>query len=121
MRQLLFECFISIAQLKLIIDGASRKKGHDWKEHKHIYTHTRTVATIVEWTICIYQVHYGPDDMGLGGNAGSLKGGNAGIKVACCIIARADPAHHQHHIHSDDKTETGKHGDHSQRNRKDKW
>lgn len=54
-------------------------------------------------------VHYGPDDMGLGGNAGSIKGGNAGPKVACCIIARADPAHHQHHSHSDVKTETGKH------------
>ena len=54
-------------------------------------------------------VHFGPDDMGLGGNNGSLQGGNAGPKVACCIIARADPTHHQHHNHSDVKTETGKH------------
>jgi len=32
-------------------------------------------------------VHAGEDDLGLGGDAGSLVTGNAGSRVACCIIA----------------------------------
>ena len=31
-------------------------------------------------------VHAGEDDLGLGGDAGSLKTGNAGGRVACCVI-----------------------------------
>ena len=34
------------------------------------------------------QIHEGSDDMGLGGTAASRSGGNAGTKIACCIIGR---------------------------------
>lgn len=33
-----------------------------------------------------FVLHAGTDDLGLGGNAGSLATGNAGARVACCII-----------------------------------
>jgi len=36
-------------------------------------------------------VHMGQDDMGKGGNEGSLATGNAGGRVACGVIGRADP------------------------------
>ena len=35
-------------------------------------------------------VHAGRDDLGLGGNAGSLASGNAGSRVACCVIGLSD-------------------------------
>ena len=31
-------------------------------------------------------IHAGRDDLGLGGNAGSLATGNAGSRLACCVI-----------------------------------
>ena len=34
-------------------------------------------------------VHGGEDDLGLGHNASSLKSGNAGPRVACCVIGAA--------------------------------
>lgn len=34
-------------------------------------------------------VHGGEDDLGLGGNAGSLANGNAGPRVGCCVIGVA--------------------------------
>merc|ERR1711874_529096 len=34
-------------------------------------------------------IHAGRDDMGKGGDEGSLKTGNAGGRVACAVIARA--------------------------------
>ena len=33
----------------------------------------------------------GVDDLGLGGDAGSLATGNAGSRVACCIIVETVP------------------------------
>lgn len=58
-------------------------------------------------------IHEGPDDLGMGGDAGSLKGGNAGPKVACCIIALANPTEHLHHINLDDKDDVAKHEGHT--------
>lgn len=37
-------------------------------------------------------IHAGRDDMGKGGDDGSLKTGNAGSRVACAVIALSDPA-----------------------------
>lgn len=34
-------------------------------------------------------VHKSRDDLGLGGNAGSLATGNAGSRLACCVIGVA--------------------------------
>lgn len=36
-------------------------------------------------------IHEGRDDLGLGGDAGSLKHGNAGKRLACCIIGISTP------------------------------
>ncbi|XP_071175767.1 uncharacterized protein [Mytilus edulis] len=60
-------------------------------------------------------IHEGPDDLGMGGDAGSLKGGNAGPKVACCVIALADPATHDHlhSFNSDDQEGVAKHEGHT--------
>lgn len=35
-------------------------------------------------------IHAGEDDLGLGGDAGSLTTGNAGGRLACCIITAVD-------------------------------
>ena len=35
-------------------------------------------------------VHAGEDDLGLGGDSGSRASGNAGARVACCIIGLTD-------------------------------
>lgn len=62
----------------------------------------------------VFQIHEGPDDLGMGGDAGSLKGGNAGPKVACCVIALADPTHdHLHSFNSDDQEGVAKHEGHT--------
>ncbi|XP_063436047.1 uncharacterized protein LOC134717350 [Mytilus trossulus] len=58
-------------------------------------------------------IHEGPDDLGMGGDAGSLKGGNAGPKVACCVIVLADPTKHQHHINIDAQEGGAKHEGHT--------
>lgn len=34
-------------------------------------------------------MHAGADDLGRGGDAGSIASGNAGSRVACCVIGRA--------------------------------
>jgi hypothetical protein len=47
----------------------------------------------------IFKIHHGPDDLGLGGDAGSLSGGNAGSRVACCVITLANPMKNKHHHH----------------------
>ena len=47
---------------------------------------------IVMWLSCdfvLFQVHAGEDDLGLGGNQGSLLTGNAGGRVGCCTIGIA--------------------------------
>eukprot|EP00091_Calanus_sinicus_P012787 TRINITY_DN28588_c0_g1_i1.p1 TRINITY_DN28588_c0_g1~~TRINITY_DN28588_c0_g1_i1.p1 ORF type:complete len:197 (+),score=25.13 TRINITY_DN28588_c0_g1_i1:81-671(+) len=36
-------------------------------------------------------IHEGTDDLGLGGDAGSLATGNAGARAACCIITETFP------------------------------
>ena len=40
-------------------------------------------------TGCSIVIHEGIDDLGLGGNAESLKTGNAGTRMACSIIGKA--------------------------------
>ncbi|XP_039694004.1 extracellular superoxide dismutase [Cu-Zn] isoform X1 [Pteropus medius] len=37
-------------------------------------------------------VHAGEDDMGRGGNAASLENGNAGRRLACCVVGLCGPA-----------------------------
>lgn len=37
-------------------------------------------------------VHEGEDDLGLGGNAASLANGNAGRRLACCVVGVCGPA-----------------------------
>lgn len=44
-------------------------------------------------------IHHGPDDLGLGGDAGSQSSGDAGPRVACCVITLANPMKHKHHHH----------------------
>ena len=41
---------------------------------------------------CVYwfQIHAQRDDLGLGGDEGSLATGNAGARLACCTIALTD-------------------------------
>ncbi|KAK3102061.1 hypothetical protein FSP39_008478, partial [Pinctada imbricata] len=46
------------------------------------------VNTIIGRSITI---HEGEDDMGLSGLPASIRGGNAGPKVACCVIGLAKP------------------------------
>ena len=35
-------------------------------------------------------IHAGEDDLGLGGDAGSVASGNAGARIACCNIVITD-------------------------------
>jgi len=35
---------------------------------------------------CTLQIHQNEDDLGRGGNPGSLATGNAGARIACCVI-----------------------------------
>ncbi|KAM4854261.1 extracellular superoxide dismutase [Cu-Zn] isoform 1-T2 [Thomomys bottae] len=37
-------------------------------------------------------VHAGEDDLGLGGNQASLENGNAGRRLACCVVGTSGPA-----------------------------
>lgn len=39
-----------------------------------------------------FKLHAGEDDLGQGGDAGSLASGNAGPRLACCIIEDAASA-----------------------------
>ncbi|CAG2216089.1 SOD3 [Mytilus edulis] len=61
------------------------------------------------------QIHEGPDDLGMGGDAGSLKEVMLDLKVACCVIALADPATHDHlhSFNSDDQEGVAKHEGHT--------
>lgn len=38
-------------------------------------------------------VHAGEDDLGLGGNAASVQNGNAGRRLACCVVGLCGPEH----------------------------
>lgn len=38
-------------------------------------------------------VHAGEDDLGLGGNAASVQNGNAGRRLACCVVGLSGPEH----------------------------
>ena len=44
------------------------------------------ILLLIDW--CVYA---GIDDLGLGGDTGSLKTGNAGARAACCIIVETFP------------------------------
>ncbi len=37
----------------------------------------------------VFQIHEQADDLGQGGNSGSLASGNAGARIACCVITAA--------------------------------
>jgi Cu-Zn family superoxide dismutase len=54
------------------------------------YYHTEQQATLMDGKANIIGrglvLHAGEDDLGLGGDAGSLANGNAGARVACCVI-----------------------------------
>ena len=50
-------------------------------------THVKLTSTLSVVPLPInLQIHQKADDLGLGGNAGSVASGNAGPRIACCVI-----------------------------------
>ena len=53
--------------------------------------HTWRFSHRVEFSVIIFHLTEGPDDLGQGGDSGSLKTGNAGARLACCVIRETFP------------------------------
>ncbi|KAJ8382078.1 hypothetical protein SKAU_G00028560 [Synaphobranchus kaupii] len=64
--------------------------------HKHIRQHMRSLATLFGERSVLGRavvIHEKEDDMGRGGDEGSLLHGNAGRRLACCIIGISSSKH----------------------------
>lgn len=65
------------------------RNGSLWKRYTNLAASLSGPHSIVGRAVV---VHAGEDDLGRGGNAASLENGNAGRRLACCVVGLCGPA-----------------------------